>query len=79
MASDVKERLKELVEKKDELQAQKAKLEAKLEIAEKELSDIKDELELMFGTTDTKELAKIKQDLLTEAENLLNERADDDE
>lgn len=81
MATDLKERLRIIVDRKDELQAQKAKLEAKIELEEKEISELTDELEATFKTSDLKDLAKIKQDLLNEAEELLadeNEGDDDD-
>lgn len=80
MATDLKERLRIIVDRKDELQAQKAKLEAKIELAEKEISDLADELEATFKTSDLKDLAKIKQDLLNEAEELLaDENYEDDD
>lgn len=80
MATDLKERLRIIVDRKDELQAQKAKLEAKIELAEKEISDLTDELEATFKTSDLKDLAKIKQDLLNEAEELLaDENYEDDD
>ena len=79
--ADLKERLRIIVDRKDELQAQKAKLEAKLEMLEKEISDLTDELEVTFETSDLKDLAKIKQDLIVEAEALLasDESEDDDD
>lgn len=79
MATDLKERLRIIVDKKDELQAQKAKLEAKIELAEKEISELTDELEATFKTSDLKDLAKIKQDLLNEAEELLADENEDDD
>lgn len=79
MATDLKERLRIIVDRKDELQAQKAKLEAKIELAEKEISDLTDELEATFKTSDLKDLAKIKQDLLNEAEELLADENDEDD
>lgn len=81
MATDLKERLRIIVDRKDELQAQKAKLEAKIELAEKEISDLTDELEVTFETSDLKDLAKIKQNLIIEAEALLAsaESEDDDD
>lgn len=78
MATDLKERLRIIVDRKDELQAQKAKLEAKIELEEKEISELTDELEATFKTSDLKDLAKIKQDLLNEAEELLADENDDD-
>lgn len=79
MATDLKERLRIIVDKKDELQAQKAKLEAKIELAEKEISELTEELEATFKTSDLKDLAKIKQDLLNEAEELLSDENEDDD
>ena len=79
MATDLKERLRIIVDRKDELQAQKAKLEAKIELAEKEISDLTEELEATFKTSDLKDLAKIKQDLLNEAEELLADENDEDD
>ena len=79
MATDLKERLRIIVDKKDELQAQKAKLEAKIELAEKEISELTEELEATFKTSDLKDLAKIKQDLLNEAEELLVDENDEDD
>lgn len=79
MTTDLKERLRIIVDRKDELQAQKAKLEAKIELAEKEISDLTDELEATFKTSDLKDLAKIKQDLLNEAEELLADENDEDD
>lgn len=79
MATDLKERLRIIVDRKDELQAQKAKLEAKIEMAEKEISDLTEELEATFKTSDLKDLAKIKQDLLKEAEELLADENEDDD
>ena len=79
MATDLKERLRIIVDKKDELQAQKAKLEAKIELAEKEISELTEELEATFKTSDLKDLAKIKQDLLNEAEELLADENDEDD
>ena len=79
MATDLKERLRIIVDRKDELQAQKAKLEAKIELAEKEISDLTEELEATFKTSDLKDLAKIKQDLLKEAEELLADENEDDD
>lgn len=77
--ADLKDRLKELVDRKDDLKAQKAKLEAKLELAEKELESLKGELENLFETSDTKDLARIKQELIDEAESLLAESEQDDD
>lgn len=79
MATDLKERLRIIVDRKDELQAQKAKLEAKIELAEKEISELTEELEATFKTSDLKDLAKIKQDLLNEAEELLADENDEDD
>lgn len=79
MATDLKERLRIIVDKKDELQAQKAKLEAKIELAEKEISELTEELEATFKTSDLKDLAKIKQDLLNEAKELLADENDEDD
>ena len=79
MATDLKERLRIIVDRKDELQAQKAKLEAKIEMTEKEISDLTEELEATFKTSDLKDLAKIKQDLLNEAEQLLADENDEDD
>ena len=79
MATDLKERLRIIDDRKDELQAQKAKLEAKIELAEKEISDLTEELEATFKTSDLKDLAKIKQDLLNEAEELLADENDEDD
>ena len=81
MATDLKERLRIIVDRKDELKAQKAKLEAKIELIEKEIAEVTDELEVTFETSDLKDLAKIKQDLIIEAEALLasDESEDDDE
>ena len=79
MATDLKERLRIIVDRKDELQAQKAKLEAKIELAEKEISDLTEKLEATFKTSDLKDLAKIKQDLLKEAEELLADENEDDD
>lgn len=79
MATDLKERLRIIVDRKDELQAQKAKLEAKIELAEKEISELTEELEATFKTSDLKDLAKIKQDLLNEADELLADENDEDD
>lgn len=79
MATDLKERLRIIVDRKDELKAQKAKLEAKIELIEKEIAEVTDELEVTFETSDLKDLAKIKQNLIIEAEALLaSDESEDD-
>lgn len=75
---DIKNDLQKLIDKRQEVQTSIDKLEAKIEIAEKEFEEYKNDIVKTFETDDIEALKQIRTDLITEAESLIGQNDNDD-